>query len=384
MIGKLTKGLGGMAKGRKVSVIEGVGRFTSPNMIEVTGKEGVRRVSFGHCIIAAGSQVTRIPGFPYDDPRLMDSTGALQLRDIPRRLLVIGGGIIGLEMACVYDALGSKVTVVEYADGLIPAADRDIVKPLHKRIEKRYEAIYLGTRVSTLEARPEGLLATFEGAEGHPAPTPSQQLFDRVLLAAGRRPNGREIGAEAAGVFVNERGWIPVDRQQRTNVPHIFAIGDICGEPMLAHKATYEAKIAAETIDGHKVGFDALTVPSVAYTDPEIAWAGLTEAQAKKDGVDFKAASFPWAASGRAISVDRTEGVTKLLYDPATKRILGAGIVGPNAGELIAEMTLALEMGADLQDVALTIHPHPTLSETPFFAAEVALGTITDMMPARK
>jgi len=384
VIGKLTKGLGGMAKGRKVSVIEGVGRFTSPNMIEVTGKEGVRRVSFGHCIIAAGSQVTRIPGFPYDDPRLMDSTGALQLRDIPRRLLVIGGGIIGLEMACVYDALGSKVTVVEYADGLIPAADRDIVKPLHKRIEKRYEAIYLGTRVSKLEARPEGLLATFEGAEGHPAPTPSQQLFDRVLLAAGRRPNGREIGAEAAGVFVNERGWIPVDRQQRTNVPHIFAIGDICGEPMLAHKATYEAKIAAETIGGHKVGFDALTVPSVAYTDPEIAWAGLTEAQAKKDGVEFKAASFPWAASGRAISVDRTEGVTKLLYDPATKRILGAGIVGPNAGELIAEMTLALEMGADLQDVALTIHPHPTLSETPFFAAEVALGTITDMMPARK
>ena len=384
VIGKLTKGLGSMAKGRKVTVVEGIGKFTSPNMIEVAGKDGVKRVSFDHCIIAAGSQVTRIPGFPYDDPRLIDSTGALELKDIPRRLLVIGGGIIGLEMACVYDALGSKVTVVEFADGLSPAADRDLVKPLQKRIEKRYEAIYLKTKVAKLEARPEGLLATFEGADGQSAPTPSQQLFDRVLLAAGRRPNGREIGAEAAGVFVNERGWIPVDKQQRTNVPHIFAIGDICGEPMLAHKATYEAKIAAETIDGHKVGFDALTVPSVAYTDPEIAWSGLTETQAKKDGVEYKAASFPWAASGRAISIDRTEGVTKLIYDPKTKRILGAGIVGPNAGELIAEMTLALEMGSDLEDVALTIHPHPTLSETPFFAAEVALGTITDMMPAKK
>jgi dihydrolipoamide dehydrogenase len=384
VIGKLTKGLGSMAKGRKVGVVEGVGKFTSPNMIEVAGKDGVKRVSFDNCIIAAGSQVTKLPGFPYDDPRLIDSTGALELKDIPRRLLVIGGGIIGLEMACVYDALGSKVTVVEFADGLIPAADRDLVKPLQKRIEKRYEAIYLKTKVSKLEAKPEGLLATFEGADGQPAPTPSQQLFDRVLLAAGRRPNGREIGAEAAGVFVNERGWIPVDKQQRTNVPHIFAIGDICGEPMLAHKATYEAKIAAETIDGHKVGFDALTVPSVAYTDPEIAWSGLTETQAKKDGIEYKAASFPWAASGRAISIDRTEGVTKLIYDPKTKRILGAGIVGPNAGELIAEMTLALEMGSDLEDVALTIHPHPTLSETPFFAAEVALGTITDMMPAKK
>jgi dihydrolipoamide dehydrogenase len=328
--------------------------------------------------------VAKIPGFPYDDPRLIDSTGALELKDIPRRMLVIGGGIIGLEMACVYDALGSKVTVVEFADGLIPAADRDVVKPLHKRIEKRYEAIYLKTKVTRLEARPEGLLATFEGADGQAAPTPNQQLFDRVLLSVGRRPNGREIAAEAAGVAVNERGWITVDKQQRTNLPHIFAIGDICGEPMLAHKATYEAKIAAETIAGHKVGFDALTVPSVAYTDPEIAWSGLTETQARKDGIEYKAATFPWAASGRAISIDRTEGLTKLIYDPQTKRILGAGIVGPNAGELIAEMTLALEMGSDLVDVALTIHPHPTLSETPFFAAEVALGTITDMMPAKK
>ena len=384
VIGKLTKGLGSMARARKVSVLEGVGKFTTPNMIEVTGKDGVKTVSFDHCIIAAGSQVAKIPGFPYDDARLIDSTGALELVDVPRRILVIGGGIIGLEMACVYDALGSKVTVVEFADGLIPAADRDMVRPLYKRIEKRYEAIYLKTKVTKLEARPEGLLATFEGADGQAAPQPSQQMFDRVLLSVGRRPNGRDIGADKAGVSVDERGYVPVDKQQRTGMAHIFAIGDICGEPMLAHKATYEAKIAAETIAGHKVGFDALTVPSVAYTDPEIAWMGLTETQAKKDGVDFKAASFPWAASGRAISIDRTEGVTKLIYDPKTKRLLGAGIVGANAGELIAEMTLAMEMGADLEDVALTIHPHPTLSETPFFAAEVALGTITDMMPAKK
>ncbi|MFN0161416.1 MAG: dihydrolipoyl dehydrogenase [Burkholderiales bacterium] len=384
VIGRLTKGLGAMAKGRKVSVVQGTGRFAGPNLMEVVTAEGVKRISFDHCIVAAGSRVARIPGFPDDDPRLMDSTGALLLADIPRRLLVIGGGIIGLEMACVYDALGSKVTVVEFMDGLIPAADRDIIKPLAKRIEKRYEAIYLKTKVVKIEARAEGLLATFEGADGAPTPQPAQQMFDRILLSVGRRPNGLEIGAPAAGVTVNERGYIPVDRQQRTNLPHIYAIGDICGEPMLAHKATYEAKIAAETIAGHKAGFDALTVPSVAYTDPEVAWTGLTEAQAKKDGVPYKAASFPWAASGRAISVDRTEGVTKLLYDPSTKRILGAGIVGPNAGELIAEMTLALEMGSDLEDVALTIHPHPTLSETPFFAAEVALGTITDMMPAKK
>ena len=384
VVGKLTKGLASMAKGRKVSTLEGVGKLVTPNMLEVATSEGVKKVSFDHCIIAAGSQVAKIPGFPYQDQRLVDSTGALELADIPKRLLVIGGGIIGLEMACVYDALGSKVTVVEFLDGLIPAADRDIVKPLHKRIEKRYEAIYLKTRVTRLEAKPEGMLASFEAADGGTPPQPAQQMFDRVLLSVGRRPNGKDIGAGAAGVTVNEHGYIPVDKQQRTNVPHIFAIGDICGEPMLAHKATYEAKIAAETIAGHKAGFDALTVPSVAYTDPEIAWMGLTETQAKSEGIAYQAASFPWAASGRAISVDRTEGVTKLVFDPESKRILGAGIVGPNAGELIAEMVLALEMGADLEDVALTIHPHPTLSETPFFAAEVALGTITDMMPAKK
>jgi dihydrolipoamide dehydrogenase len=383
VIGKLTKGLGGMARGRKVTTVQGAAVFESPNVLAVATAEGVKRVGFAQCIIAAGSSVAKIPGFPYDDPRLMDSTGALELKDIPRRLLVIGGGIIGLEMACVYDALGSKVTVVEFADGLIPAADRDIVKPLMQRIEKRYEAIYLSTKVSKLEAKAEGLLATFERADGG-AVTPSQQLFDRVLLAVGRRPNGLTLQAQAAGVQVNERGYIPVDKQQRTNVPHIYAIGDVCGEPMLAHKATYEAKIAAEHICGHKVAFDALTIPSVAYTDPEVAWMGLTETEAKKQGIAYEKASFPWAASGRAISVNRTEGATKLLYDPQSKRILGAAIVGPNAGELIAEMVLALEMGADLEDVALTIHPHPTLSETPFFSAELALGTITDMMPAKK
>ena len=380
VIGKLTKGLGGLAKARKVTTLTGVGKFESPTQIAVTAADGkITRVAFDNCIIAAGSQVARIPGFPYDDKRLIDSTGALELRDVPKRLLVIGGGIIGLEMACVYDALGSKVTVVELADGLIPGADRDLVKPLHKRIEKRYEAIYLSTKVAKLEGKPEGLLATFEGNV-----TPAQQMFDRVLLAVGRRPNGREIGAENAGVIVNERGFIPVDKQQRSNVPHIFAIGDICGDPMLAHKATHEAKIAAETIAGHKVGFDALTIPSVAYTDPEVAWMGLTETEAAKKGITYEKASFPWAASGRALSVGREEGLTKLLYDKETKRLLGAGIVGVNAGELLAEMVLALEMGADIEDIGLTIHPHPTLSETPFFAAEMALGSITDMMPPKR
>jgi dihydrolipoyl dehydrogenase len=379
VVGRLTKGLAALAKQRKVTTLQGVGRFESPNRIAVATAGGAKRVSFDSCIIAAGSRVARIPGFPYDDARLMDSTGALELADIPRRLLVIGGGIIGLEMACVYDALGAKVTVVEMADGLIPGADRDLIRPLAKRIEKRYEAIYLNTKVAKLEPKPEGLLATFEGEV-----KPQQQMFNRVLLAAGRRPNGGDIGAERAGVAVNERGYIPVDKQQRTNVPHIFAIGDICGEPMLAHKATHEAKVAAETIAGHKVAFDALTVPSVAYTDPEVAWMGLTETDAKAQGVAYDKASFPWAASGRALSIGRDEGVTKLLYDKASKRILGAGIVGVNAGELIAELVLALEMGADMEDIGLTIHPHPTLSETPFFAAEMALGSITDLYVPKK
>ena len=382
VIGRLTKGLAGLAKQRKVQVVQGVGRFESAGTIAVTGTDGkATRVGFEACIIAAGSSVARIPGFPYDDPRLIDSTGALALADIPQRLLVIGGGIIGLEMACVYDALGSKVTVVELMNQLIPGADADLVKPLAKRIERRYEKIYLGTKVTKLEAKPDGLYATLEG-EGAPG---MAERYDRVLLAAGRRPNGREIAAEKAGVAVDERGFIPVDAQQRTRVPHIYAIGDVCGEPMLAHKATHEAKVAAEVIAGHKAAFDAMTIPSVAYTDPELAWMGLTETEAKKQGVAYEKASFPWAASGRALSIGRDEGATKLLYDPGTRRILGAGIVGVNAGELIAELVLALELGADMEDIGLTIHPHPTLSETSNFAAELAQGTITDLyMPKKK
>jgi dihydrolipoamide dehydrogenase len=380
VVGRLTKGLAGLAKQRKVTVIQGRGSFASPRLLEVAKADGTKTtVSFDRCIIAAGSSVARIPGFPYDDPRLMDSTGALRLDDIPKRLLVIGGGIIGLEMACVYDALGARVTVVELADGLIPGADRDLVKPLHKRIEKRYEAILLGTKVAKLEALPEGLRATFEGA-GAPAP----QVYDRVLMAVGRRPNGRDIGADKAGVTVNERGFIPVDNQQRTSAPHIFAIGDVCGEPMLAHKASHEGKLAAEVISGHKVAFDARTIPSVAYTDPEVAWMGLTETQAKAQGVEIEKAAFPWAASGRALATGRDEGLTKLIFEKGTRRLLGAGMVGPNAGELIAETVLGLEMGADAEDLGLTIHPHPTLSETVFFAAEIAEGSITDLyMPKR-
>ena len=381
VIKKLTGGLTGLAKARKVQTVQGKGTFTSPNTVTVETPEGNKTIAFKNAIIAAGSSVTRIPGFPYDDPRLVDSTGALELRQIPKRMLVIGGGIIGLEMACVYDALGSKVTVVEFADGLIPAADRDMVKPLHKRIEKRYEAIYLKTKVTRLEARANGLLAVFEGEQAPVEP----QLYDLVLLAVGRRPNGKDIAAEKAGVIVNDRGFIPVDKQQKTNVPHIYAIGDICGDPMLAHKATNEAKIAAEVIAGHKVAFDALTSPSVAYTDPEIAWMGVTETEAKAKGIPFEKASFPWAASGRALAMAREEGVTKLLWDPTTKRIIGAGIVGVNAGELLAETVLAMEMGADLEDLALTVHAHPTLSETPMFAAEMGLGSITDLyIPAKK
>src|SRR5262245_52411867 len=379
VVGRLTKGLVGLAKQRKVTVVQGVGKFESPHTMLVQTAEGEKRIAFDSCIIAAGSSVARIPGFPYDDPRLVDSTSALELRGIPKRMLVIGGGIIGLEMACVYDALGSNMTEVELLDGLSPGVDRDIVKPRETRIKKRYEAIYLKTKVAKLEARPDGLMATFEGPS---APPP--QTYDRVLLAVGRRPNGREIAAEKAGVHVNERGYIPADKPQRTNVPHIFAIGDICGEPMLAHKATHEAKVAAEVIAGHKVAFDAMTVPSVAYTDPEVAWMGLTETEAKQRGTPYEKASFPWAASGRALSIGRDDGLTKLLYDPETKRILGAGIVGTNAGELLAETVLALEMGADMEDIGLTIHPHPTLSETPYFAAEMAVGSITDLYVPKK
>ena len=380
IIAKLTGGLTALAKQRKVQVVYGTAKFSSPNSLIVETQAGKKTVTFDNAIIAAGSSVARIPGLPYDDPRLMDSTGALLLQDVPERLLIIGGGIIGLEMATVYDALGSKISVVELADGLIPGVDRDLVRPLAKRIGKRYEAIYLKTKVSKIEALKEGLQVTFEGDNA-----PQPQLYDRVLLAVGRRPNGREIGAEVAGITVNERGFIPVDKQMRSNVPHIYAIGDIVGDPMLAHKATHEGKVAAEVIAGHKAGFDALTIPSVAYTDPEISWMGLTETQAKTQGIVYEKASFPWAASGRALTMGREEGLTKVLYDPQTKRILGAGIVGSNAGELIAETVLALEIGADMEDIGLTIHPHPTLSETVGFAAEIAEGSITDLyMPKKK
>ncbi len=384
VVGKLTGGIGSMAKQRKVTVVEGRGQFASPHLLAVETKNGIETVSFDHCIIAAGSQAARIPGFPYDDKRLLDSTTALELAEVPKRMLIIGGGIIGLEMATVYDALGAKVTVVEFLDRLIATADPDIVRPLARRIEKRYEKILLKTKVAKLEALPEGLRATFESADGK-SPAPAPEVYDRVLLAVGRRPNGRNIAADKAGVQVNERGYIPVDNQMRTNVPHIFAIGDIVGEPMLAHKATHEAKLAAEVIAGmsHHV-WEARTIPSVAYTDPEVAWMGLTETDAKAKGVEYEKATFPWSVSGRALGMGREEGVTKVLFDKQTKRVLGAGIVGINAGELIAETVLALEIGADAEDLSLTIHAHPTLSETVFFAAEIVDGTITDLLPTKK
>ena len=385
VVGKLTGGLAAMAKGRGVTVVQGVGKFTSPNQIAVTLNDGsaadgkVTTIGFEHAIIAAGSQATKFPGAP-DDERIMDSTGALALADIPKRMLVIGGGIIGLEMGTVYDALGTKVSVVEFMDGLITGCDRDLVRPLQKRMEKRFESIMLSTKVSKIEAKKDGIHVSFEGEN---APD-GVQIYDRVLVSIGRKPNGKNIGAENAGVAVNEWGFINVDKQQRTNVAHIFAIGDIVGQPMLAHKATHEAKVAAEVIAGHKVEFVASVIPSVAYTDPEVAWVGMTETEAKAKGLEIEKASFPWAASGRALSIARTEGATKLIFDKETHRVIGAGIVGVNAGELLAEAVLAIEMGADAHDLGLTIHAHPTLSETVCFAAELKEGTITDMMPPKK
>ena len=379
VIGQLTGGLASLAKKRKVEVINGYGKFTSATTMEITGKDGTKTLSFDNAIIAAGSSVMRIPGFPYDDPRLMDSTGALELKDIPERLLVIGGGIIGLEMATVYDALGSKVSIVELSSGLIPGCDRDLVRPLEKRVKKRYENIWLNTKVTNIETQKDGLRVSFEGNKA-----PETDVFDRVLLAVGRSPNGKNIDAENAGVIVDERGFIAVDKQQKTNVANIYAIGDIVGQPMLAHKATHEGKTAAEVISGMKSFFDAKTIPSVAYTDPEIAWMGITEEQAKADGIDYQKGAFPWAASGRSLSLGRNDGLTKVLFDKNTKRLIGAGMVGPNAGELIAEAVLALEMGADIEDIALTVHPHPTLSETFNFAAEIAEGTITDLYIPKK
>lgn len=380
VVGKLTGGLAQMAKARGVTVVNGVGSFTSPNQIAVTSADGkTTTVGFENAIIAAGSQATKFPSAP-EDERIMDSTGALALADIPKRLLVIGGGIIGLEMGTVYDALGSKVSVVEFMDGLITGCDRDLVRPLQKRMEKRFESIMLSTKVSKIEAKKDGIHVSFEG-ENAPKGT---EIYDRVLVSIGRRPNGKNIGAENAGVAVDERGFINVDKQMRTNVPHIFAIGDIVGQPMLAHKATHEAKVAAEVIAGHKVEFVASVIPSVAYTDPEVAWVGMTETEAKAKGIEIEKASFPWAASGRALSIARTEGATKLIFDKETHRVIGAGIVGINAGELLAEAVLAIEMGADAHDLGLTIHAHPTLSETVCFAAELKEGTITDMMPPKK
>jgi dihydrolipoamide dehydrogenase len=375
VVGKLTGGLAAMAKQRGVMVVQGIGKFTSQNQIAVTSTEGkVTKVGFENAIIAAGSHATKFPGAP-EDERIMDSTGALALVDIPKRMLVIGGGIIGLEMGTVYDALSTKVSVVEFMDGLITGCDRDLVRPLQKRMEKRFEAIMLSTKVTKIEAKKDGIYVNFEGEE---APKDTQ-VYDRVLVSIGRRPNGKNIGAENAGVNVDDRGFISVDKQMRTNVPHIFAIGDIVGQPMLAHKATHEAKVAAEVIAGHKTEFLASVIPSVAYTDPEVAWVGMTETEAKAKGIEIEKASFPWAASGRALSIARTEGTTKLIFDKETHRVIGAGIVGVNAGELLAEAVLAIEMGADAHDLGLTIHAHPTLSETICFAAEVKEGTITDL-----
>jgi dihydrolipoamide dehydrogenase len=379
VVERLTKGLAMMAKQRKVEVVTGVGTFVDPHRLEVTSSIGGKEtIQFRQAIIAAGSRPFRLPGLP-DDPRIIDSTGALELREIPKRLLVIGGGIIGLEMATVYHALGSKVTVVELLDGLMPGADRDLVRPFQKRVEKRYERILLKTKVARVESEEAGLRAFFEGQGA-----PESELYDQILVAVGRVPNGRMIGAEAAGVTVDERGFIPVDRQLRTNQPHLFAIGDIVGQPMLAHKAMHEAKVAAEVAAGHKSFFDARVIPSVAYTDPEVAWVGLTEEQAKAQGRKVGKGSFPWAASGKSLAIGRDEGLTKLIFDAETGRVVGAGIVGSHAGDLIGEAALAIEMGCDAADLALTIHPHPTLSETVGLSAEAFEGTITDLyLPKR-
>ena len=374
VVKKLTMGLAQMAKQREVDIQEGEGKFISPNEISITNKDGsTKTITFQSAIIAAGSQPTKIPNTPEDD-RIMDSTGALELKDIPKKLLIIGGGIIGLEMGTVYDALGSSVSIVELTDGLIQGCDRDIVRPLHKRMGKRFEHIWLGTKVTKLEAKKEGILVHFEGPEA-----PSELLFDRVLVAVGRKPNGHNIDASKAGVRVDDHGFIATDKQMRTNVNHIYAIGDIVGQPMLAHKATHEGKIAAEVIAGEKVEFQALTIPSVAYTDPEIAWAGVTEEEAQEKNIAIEKSVFPWAASGRAIATNRTEGMTKLIFDKETNRIIGAAIVGTNAGELIAETVLSIEMGADANDIGLSIHPHPTLSESVAMASEIKEGTITDL-----
>ncbi|MCE7033062.1 dihydrolipoyl dehydrogenase [Lysobacter sp. GX 14042] len=384
VVGQLTKGLAGMSKQRRVRVVTGSGRFVSAHELEVEGEGGKKLIRFEQCIIAAGSQAVKLPGFPWDDPRVMDSTDALELAEVPKKLLVVGGGIIGLEMATVYRALGSEVTVVEFMDQLVPGADRDLVRPLADRLKKLGVTVHLKVKAAGVEAREKGLEVGFEPAE-EGGSAPEAALFDRVLVAVGRAPNGGRLDAEKAGVEVTGRGFIPVDRQMRTTAGHIFAIGDLVGQPMLAHKATHEGKLAAEVAAGQKREWVARVIPSVAYTDPEIAWVGLSEAEAKEKGLKVGVGKFPWAASGRAIGVGRTEGFTKLVFDEATGRVLGGGIVGLHAGELIAELALAIEMGAEAADIGHTIHPHPTLSESVAMAAEAYEGTITDLyLPKKK
>ncbi|HIE4563881.1 TPA: dihydrolipoyl dehydrogenase [Stenotrophomonas maltophilia] len=386
VVNQLTKGLAGMAKQRKVRSVQGVGKFVSANELLITAEDGsTQLLRFQKCIIAAGSQAVKLPNFPWDDKRVMDSTDALELAEVPGSLLVVGGGIIGLEMATVYGALGSKVTVVEFMDQLMPGADKDLVKPLADRLKKQGIEVHLKTKASGVTADAKGITVTFEAAEEGQAPALAQGTFDRVLVAVGRSPNGRKIDAEKAGVQVTDRGFIPVDRQMRTNVPHIFAIGDIVGNPMLAHKATHEGKLAAEVAAGHKKEWVARVIPSVAYTNPEIAWVGVTETEAKAKGLKVGVAKFPWAASGRAIGIGRTEGFTKLIFDEETHRIIGGAIVGVHAGDLLAEIGLAIEMGAEAEDIGHTIHAHPTLSESVAMASEIYDGTITDLyMPKKK
>jgi dihydrolipoamide dehydrogenase len=379
VVRKLTSGLRVLARQRKVEIVQGSGRFVSPNVLEVMGTSGSQRIRFDQCIIAAGSEPIGLPGLP-SDPRILDSTDALELPEFSGGMLVIGGGIIGLEMACVFDALGTKVSVVELTPQLMPGCDPDLVRPLERRIRARYSQILLGTKVSSIEAQPAGLRVSFAGEKA-----PAAQMFERVLVAVGRAPNGHSVGAELAGVKVSDRGFIAVDRQMRTNVPHIFAIGDIAQPPLLAHKAMHEGKVAAEVAAGLKRAFDARVIPSVAYTDPEVAWVGLTEIEAKEKGIKYAKGNFPWVANGRSLSLGREEGFTKLLFDPETHRVLGGGIVGTNAGELISEVAIAVESGCDAADIGLTIHPHPTLSETVAGAAEAFEGTLTDLyLPKKK
>ena len=377
IVNKLTSGIQALTKARKVKVVTGYAKFLSKNQVSLEGTDEV--IEFEHCIIAAGSRVTKMPMFPFNDERVMDSTDALMMDDIPKRLLVVGGGIIGLEMATIYDALGSEITIVELEGQIISAADKDIVSPLLKRIKKNYANIFLNTKVTKMTASKKGIKVNFEGKDA-----PKTDTFDKVLVAVGRSPNGQMIGAENAGVNVDQNGFISANNQMQTNVDNIFAIGDIVGQPMLAHKATHEAKVAAEVICGQKSGFDALTIPSVAYTDPEVAWTGKTEKELTEEGIKFDKGVFPWAASGRSLSIGRSEGVSKGLFDAESGKILGMGICGTNAGDLISEASLAIEMGCDMSDIALTIHAHPTLSETTAFAAEMVEGTITDLMPPKK